>query len=84
MAHTWQLQEAKSRLSEVIVEAEKTGPQTITRRGVETAIVLSYKDYKKLLGNRGKLSQYFRDSPLVDEELDFSRSAGPIREIDIS
>ena len=41
MSRSWQLQEAKNRLSEVVDEALKEGPQVITRRGVETAIVLS-------------------------------------------
>jgi prevent-host-death family protein len=40
MARTWQLQEAKNRFSEVVEEALKEGPQVITRRGVETAVVL--------------------------------------------
>ena len=36
----WQLQDAKSRLGEVVDEAEKHGPQVIRRRGVEAAVVL--------------------------------------------
>ena len=84
MAKTWQLQEAKSKLSEVITEAEMTGPQTITRRGVDAAIVLSFKDYKRLLGNTEKLSQYFSNSPLADEEEDFTRSKDGMREVDFT
>lgn len=45
MTDRWQLQEAKNKFSEVVEEALKRGPQLITKRGVETAIVLSYKDY---------------------------------------
>ena len=84
MARTWQLQEAKSKLSEVITEAETTGPQTITRRGIDAAVLLSYKDFKRLLGNKEKLSQYFANSPLAEEELDFTRSNDSIREVDLS
>ena len=38
MMHMWQLQEAKNRLSEVVDEAMKGGPQVITRRGAEAVL----------------------------------------------
>jgi prevent-host-death family protein len=37
---TWQLQEAKNRLSEVIHAAQNQGPQTITRHGEPVAMVI--------------------------------------------
>jgi prevent-host-death family protein len=37
---TWQLQEAKIRLSEVIYAAQSLGPQTITRHGEPVAMVV--------------------------------------------
>lgn len=80
MARVWQLQEAKNKLSEVVDEALTDGPQVITKRGVETAIVLSYADYRKLLLNQQKLSDFFRESPLADIELDLSRDTSPNRE----
>lgn len=45
---TWQLQEAKAKLSEVIQVAAKNGPQTITQRGVETAVVVSIEEWRRL------------------------------------
>ena len=51
---TWQLQEAKAKLSEVIETAEKKGPQMITRRGVETAVVVSMEEWKQLKAKREK------------------------------
>lgn len=83
MARVWQLQEAKNKLSAVVDEALSNGPQIITKRGVETAIVLSYTDYRKLLLNQQKLSHFFRESPLMDVDLDLSRDTSPNRE-DIS
>lgn len=80
MRSTWQLQEAKNRLSEVVEDAMKNGPQIITRRGVETAVILSFADYRKMLAGRKTLSQFFRESPLADVDLDLSRDAGPWRE----
>jgi len=38
---TWQVQEAKTRFSEVIERARTEGPQTITRHGAERAVVLT-------------------------------------------
>ena len=45
---TWQLQEAKARLSEVIKKADKEGPQSITVHGYPTAVVISRKEYEQL------------------------------------
>jgi prevent-host-death family protein len=80
MARTWQLQEAKNRFSEVVEEALKHGPQVITRRGVETAIVLSYAEYRKMQLNQQKLSDFFRTSPLVGVDLDVTRDTSPPRD----
>lgn len=73
MIRTWQLQEAKNRLSEVIESAMNSGPQVITRRGVEVAIVVSSAEYRKLIASRGNLSAFFRDSPLAEADLDLAR-----------
>jgi prevent-host-death family protein len=80
MARIWQLQEAKNKFSEVVDEALHHGPQVITRRGVETAIVLSYTEYRKLVLHQQKLSDFFRESPLTGVELDLTRDTSPARE----
>ena len=79
MAHIWQLQEATNQFREVVAAAIADGPQVITQRGAETAIVLSSVDYRKLLQTQKKLSDFFRESPLVDVELDLARDASPVR-----
>lgn len=80
MVRSWQLQEAKNRFSQVIDEALKDGPQVITRRGVETAVVLSFADYRKMLLGRKRLSEFFRESPLAGLDLDLTRDTSPTRE----
>jgi prevent-host-death family protein len=70
---TWRLREAKSRLSEVIEAAVTSGPQLIIDRDVETAVVLSYTEYQRLVAHRGKLSAFFRTSPLAGVPLDLRR-----------
>jgi antitoxin Phd len=79
MTGTWQLQEAKNRLSEVIEEALAQGPQIITRRGVETAVVLSYADFRRMSLQQVKLSEFFRESPLAGMDLDLTRDTSPLR-----
>jgi antitoxin Phd len=43
---TWQLQDAKAKLSEVIDTAKKKGPQIITQRGVKTAVIVSFDKWE--------------------------------------
>jgi antitoxin Phd len=80
MKNMWQLQEAKNKLSEVVDEAAHHGPQVITRRGVEVAVVISYADYRKISGAKRKLSAFFRESPLAGVKLDLRRDRGSLRE----
>jgi antitoxin Phd len=77
---SWQLQEAKNKLSRVVENAVNDGPQIITKHGVEVAIVISFADYQKMIATRGKLSTFFRDSPLVGIELDLARDKSDARQ----
>ena len=79
MKRVWQLQEAKNKFSEVVEEALSQGPQVITRRGVETVILLSYSEYRKLLASQKKLSEFFRQSPLADVNIDLERDRSDVR-----
>jgi antitoxin Phd len=79
MIQTWQLQEAKNKLSRVVENAISSGPQIITRRGEEVVIVLSYAEYKRMVASRQKLSEFFRESPLVGIDLDLSRDKSEAR-----
>jgi antitoxin Phd len=79
MKRTWQLQEAKNKFSEVVEGAIKDGPQVVTKRGVETVVILSYSKYIELSAPRQKLSVFFRESPLVEVELDLRRDTSGLR-----
>jgi antitoxin Phd len=79
---TWQVQEAKTRLSEVIERARTEGPQTITRHGAERAIVLSIEDYRALAANKPDFKAHLLGGPKVDDfSLDRDRDTG--RDIDL-
>jgi prevent-host-death family protein len=45
----WKLEDAKARLSEVVRLASSDGPQLVTIRGKEAAIVLDPETYRQLL-----------------------------------
>lgn len=78
----WQLQDAKNKFSEVIDKACRLGPQCITRRGVETAVVLSVHEYKKLVTPKTNLVDFFHQSPLYGIELDLERDKTCAREFE--
>ena len=79
MIQVWQLQEAKNRFSRVVQNAVNSGPQIITKRGVEVAIVISYAEYQKMMASRGSLSTFFHASPLVGIDVDLARDKSDAR-----
>ena len=80
---TWQMQEAKARLSEVVKRAELDGPQDITLHGRSVAVVLSRAAFERLSGQKASLVDFMQASPLagLDDELVFERDASLTREI---
>ncbi len=80
---TWQLQVAKNRLSEVVDRAIDQGPQIITRRGSEAAVVLSIDEFRRMRRPETSLVEFFRTSPLAEGELDLERDQDPGREIEL-
>lgn len=83
---SWQLQEAKAKLSELIRRAAEEGPQTVTYRGSEKAVVLSVEDYRHLVAARPSLTDYLLTGPTLDDQTvtfinDRSRDMG--REIEL-
>ena len=45
---SWQLQDAKSRFSEFLDAALTKGPQVVTRRGVEAAVLVPIDEWRRL------------------------------------
>ena len=45
---TWQVQDAKARFSEFLNKTLAEGPQIVTRRGVETAILIPIEQWRKI------------------------------------
>jgi antitoxin Phd len=44
----WQVQDAKARFSELLETALKKGPQVVTRRGIEAAVLVPIEEWKRL------------------------------------
>jgi len=44
----WQVQDAKARFSELLDAAIKNGPQVVTRRGIETAVLIPIEEWRRL------------------------------------
>ena len=66
---TWQLQEAKSRLSEVIKQAA-IAPQTITLRDLPVAVIVSIDKYKQFAKPKKSLFECLRSAPFPLDELE--------------
>jgi len=77
----WQLQEAKNRLSDVVKRTRLEGPQTITVRGRDAAVLISVEEYEELTRPKRSLMEFFRESPLCDVELDVERDEDVGRKI---
>jgi antitoxin Phd len=45
----WKLEDAKAKFSELVRRANAAGPQHVTVRGHEEAVVISARDYRKLV-----------------------------------
>jgi prevent-host-death family protein len=76
-----QVQDAKNRLSELVRKARAEGPQMITLRGRDAAVVMSANEFGKLSRPRGSLVDFFRKSPLAGVKLDFARSTDTGRRV---
>ncbi len=79
---TWPVQDAKTRLSEVIERARTEGPQTITRHGTERAVLLSIEDYRALRAHKPDFKAHLLGGPKVDEfSLERDRDTGRTLEL---
>lgn len=80
----WKLEDAKARLSEVVRLAGTAGPQLVTVRGKEAAVILAPEQYRQLLPKpKGQLSlaRFLRSLDLSSIDVDRELDAG--REIDL-
>lgn len=77
---SWTVASAKAKLSEVIQQAQ-SAPQTITRNGKPSVIVVSAEEWERKTMRKGTLAQFLMDSPLRGTDLDLERHADDARDI---
>ena len=82
---TWQLQDAKTKFSQLVDKAIAGSPQLVTRYGEPAVIVISAKDYKESQeeDNRNFIN-FLLSIPKSDDDEDwFVRENGTMRDIDL-
>lgn len=68
----WTIAGAKAKLSEVMERAQ-LAPQTITRNGKPSVVVVSAEEWQKKTARRGSLAEFLLSSPLRGANLDVER-----------
>ena len=76
----WQVHEAKARFSELVQKAIEEGPQTVTRRGKASVVVLSAEQYELMQKRQIDLKDLLRAVPW--HELEIERDKSPPRDAD--
>lgn len=77
---TWTLASAKARLSEVVDRAQ-AGPQTITRHGKPSAVIVSAEEWARKTSRKGTLAEFLLTSPLRGADLDLERQRDTPRDV---
>jgi prevent-host-death family protein len=80
-AMAWQIQEAKAKFSELVQKAIDEGPQTVSRRGKDVAVVLSAEEYRRLRKGQIDFKEFLTLLPL--DGLDLERSKDLPRDVDL-
>jgi len=77
---TWTLAVAKARLSEVVDRAQ-AGPQTITRNGKPSAVIVSAEEWSRKTVRKGTLAEFLLASPLRGADLELERQRDTPRDV---
>lgn len=78
---TWSVADAKARLSELLEHVINDGPQAISRRGEEIAVVVSIAEWQRKTKRSGSLAEFLAASPLRDSGLEIDRVQIPARDV---
>jgi prevent-host-death family protein len=76
----WSVAHAKAHLSELVDHAISDGPQAITRRGREVAIVVSAEEWHSKTSRPGSLAEFLAESPLRDSGIEAERVEAEARD----
>ncbi|TPJ82406.1 type II toxin-antitoxin system prevent-host-death family antitoxin [Mesorhizobium sp. B2-6-2] len=76
----WTVAGAKARLSEVIERAQSS-PQTITRNGKPSVVVISAEEWQRKTARKGTLAEFLLKSPLRGSDLNLERQRDEPRDL---
>jgi prevent-host-death family protein len=76
----WTVANAKARFSEVIERAQSE-PQTITRNGKPSVVVVSAEEWRRKIARKGTLAEFLMESPLRGSNLDLERQHDAPRDL---
>jgi prevent-host-death family protein len=76
----WTVAGAKAKLSEVIERAQ-SAPQTITRNGKPSVVVVSAEEWQRKTARKGSLAEFLMASPLRGADLDLDRQRDEPRDL---
>jgi prevent-host-death family protein len=71
----WPVQDAKARFSELLDASVKYGPQTVTKRGVEAAVLVPIDEWNRIKGSRTATLKELLLSP--EPRIDFAKFIPP-------
>lgn len=81
--NTWQLQDAKSKFSQLVDNAIHHKPQFVTKHGSNAVVIISFEDYVKFTKPKDDLVTFLRNSPLVGLDLELTRNKDMPRDIEL-
>ncbi|MFP4180493.1 MAG: type II toxin-antitoxin system Phd/YefM family antitoxin [Spirochaetaceae bacterium] len=79
--HTWSLQNAKARFSELVKVCMEDGPQMVTRHGRDTVVVISAQEYRRSIAQPTNLKDFLLSAPRVDLSIERPKDTG--REVNL-
>lgn len=73
LKNVWSMKEAKAHFGDLLEKAKSQGPQTITRHGKTTAVVVTAEEWMLCSQRKGNLAEFLSKSPLTGSGLQVSR-----------
>ena len=82
-SNIWQLQDAKSKFSQLVESAMHNAPQIVTKHGNNAVVILSFDEYKKMIKPKQDIVSFFRNSPFHNSEVEITRNKDVPRDIEL-
>ena len=79
---TWTVAAAKAKLSE-IMERAQFAPQTITRNGTPSVVIVSVDEWQKKTERKGTFAEFLLASPLRGADLSAERQTDEPRDLSL-